>query len=171
MPALRAVDQADRSVGEEHFLLPAFDASLPLEELIRRLCACKVKSQMDSFSPPSSFRTVFDLEYFLTLIGATEFVRYNPQRCFSMLGTSWAIPPLPCFSDLILPRLRDTPGDIIQVFYQAGTWDRKGRNRVLSAWENSNADHEAIPLATYDAWYEGVRPKLFIEFPSKRQTL
>ena len=88
-----------------------------------------------------------------------------------MLGTPRAIPPLPRFSDMILPRLRDTPGDIIQVFYQAGTWDGKGRNRVLSAWENSNADREAISLATYDAWYEGVRPKLFIEFPSKRQKM
>ena len=80
---------------------------------------------MDSFSPPSSFRTMSDPEYFLTLIGATEFVRYNPQRCFLMLGTPRAIPPLPRFSDMILPRLRDTPGDIIQVFYQASTWDGK----------------------------------------------
>ena len=126
---------------------------------------------MDSFSPPSSFRTVFDPEYFLTLIGATEFVRYNPQQGFSMLGIPRAIPPLPRFSDMILPRLRDTPRDIIQVFYQADTWDGKGRNRVLSAWENLNVDREAISLATYDAWYDGVRPKLFIEFPSKRQKM
>ena len=88
-----------------------------------------------------------------------------------MLGTPWAIPPLPRFSDMILPRLRDTLGDIIQVFYQAGTWDGKGQNRVLSLWESANVDHEAISLATHDAWYEGVRPKLFIEFPAKKRKL
>ena len=126
---------------------------------------------MDSFSPPSSFKTVSDPGYFLMLIRATEFARYNPQRCFSMLGTPQAIPPLPRFSDMILLRLRDTPGDIIQVFYQAGTWDGKRRNRVLSAWEKLNADRETISFATYDAWYEGVWPKLFIEFLSKRQKM
>ena len=76
---------------------------------------------------------------------------------------------MPHFSNMILLRLRDTPGDIIQVFYQASTWDGKGWNCVLSSWESSNTDREAISLATHDAWYEGVRHKLFIEFLAKKQ--
>ena len=156
---------------DEHILLPALDVDLPLKEYVRRFCACEVKPQIDSFSHLSSFQIAYDPEYFLTLVEATEFVRYKPQRYFSMLGISQAILPMPRFPNMILLRLRDTIGDIAQVYFHASIWDGKGRSRVLSSWDNPNVDYEAISNATHDVWYEGVRPKLCIEFPAKKQKL
>ena len=88
-----------------------------------------------------------------------------------MLDIPRAVPPMPRFSDMILSHLRDTPRDIAQVYFHTGIWDGKGRNRVISSWDNPNVDREAISLATHDAWYEGVRPKLCTEFAVKKQKL
>ena len=77
----------------------------------------------------------------------------------------------PRFPNMILPCLRDTLEDVIQVYFHVGIWDGKGQNCVLSSWDNSNVDREAISLATHDVWYEGVKPKLAIEFPTKKQKL
>ena len=156
---------------DEHILLPALDAGHPLEEYVRRFCVCEVKPQIDFFNPLSTFWTAYDPKYFLTLVGATEFVRYNPQRCFSMLGIPRTIPPMPHFSNMILSHLRDTPGDLAQVYFHSGIWEGKGRSHVLSSWDNPNVNREAISNATHDVWYEGVKPNLFIEFPAKKQKL
>ena len=40
---------------DEHILLPALDTGLPLEEYVRKFCACEVKPQIDFFNHLSTF--------------------------------------------------------------------------------------------------------------------
>ena len=86
-----------------------------------------------------------------------------------MLGIPRAIPSMPCFPNMILPRLRETPEYVTQVYFHTGFWDGKGQIQALSSWDNTNVDRDTISSTTYDVWYEGVKSKLCNESVKKQK--